>query len=840
MSKRRGGTDRQAYLAALCRTVPYHITEAVLASPTKDAIADQSWVGTVLYADLVGFTTMCEAWAGEGESGLSRLSDVLSSFFTLLLEHAIFPHEGYVVQFGGDSLTVVYKNKGHALRAAASALQARELVADVDRARSDGAHGLKVRVGLCSGQVDLPILGDETQSGVIVAGTVANRAVQLQDAAEPGTVVIDKSTAEAIGDAAVGSPHSKDAFVLHDLATLPTREPIRELEGRIEEQTEAKIDLLEPFVPPPLAARLKSMPDGWRIDGELRRVIVSFSEIRGLVLGNHRREVEHLSKAFMRRIRRYGGIVTKADVAAEGHRVMAVFGLHAPTENDAERALLATAEMSGAFKSMAEALDLPLAMRTGVHIGPVYFGAIGSPYRHDVTVVGDTVNVAARLAALAGPFQVVSTLDVLEEANAEFEQTQLEPVRVKGKSEPLSVSVVHSVAGGRAHYVQRRRKQRYVAGREREERRLLDIASHALEGQGRIVGLEGAGGVGKSYMLSSLIDRWIGGGGIGLLGRCRYATRSIPLAPVRQMFSSFLGLASDERGEQRRKRVRSALAKTDLGEDTPWLQAFLECSDGDEVRTPDDLPMSNSSWERVLASIQRFVEMRVAIEPVMYVLEDTHHADDLTLELSRRIATSMDRGNRFLFVVTYRPDPKVDAMRGALDHVAKLGALSLRQTSELVRHLLGATRIDEAVAAFLWQRSQGNPGHLTELVSFLRDRSLLQVRAGAIAVPSPGVALLEDAVPESLEKLALARLEQLGGLERRVLRSASAIGKSFGKGVLEEVVAGDLETDDVETGVVALLDEGVIASESGMRPSYRFREDITRAVPTSREPLPPT
>ena len=58
--KRRGSADRQAYLAALCRTVPYHVTEAVLLSPDKGAVADQQWAGTVLYADLVGFTALSE------------------------------------------------------------------------------------------------------------------------------------------------------------------------------------------------------------------------------------------------------------------------------------------------------------------------------------------------------------------------------------------------------------------------------------------------------------------------------------------------------------------------------------------------------------------------------------------------------------------------------------------------------------------------------------------------------------------------------------------------------------------------------------------------------------
>ncbi|MBT8494327.1 MAG: hypothetical protein KJO07_14830, partial [Deltaproteobacteria bacterium] len=118
--------DRRAYLAALCRNVPYSITERVLADPTPNAVTSEEFEGALLYADLVGFTALSERLSREGPLALSRLSDLLTSFFQRLHEDAFFPYSGYVVHFGGDSVTVVFRGDGYALRAAAAALEAQE------------------------------------------------------------------------------------------------------------------------------------------------------------------------------------------------------------------------------------------------------------------------------------------------------------------------------------------------------------------------------------------------------------------------------------------------------------------------------------------------------------------------------------------------------------------------------------------------------------------------------------------------------------------------------------------------------------------------------------------
>ena len=85
-----------------------------------------------------------------------------------------------------------------------------------------------------------------------------------------------------------------------------------------------------------------------------------------------------------------------------------------------------------ALRSIVDA-DLPLPVRVGVNRGPVFTGEVGPPYRRWYAVMGDTVNLAARLMGKAPPGHVYATREVLRGAKTSFEQAALEPFTVKGK-----------------------------------------------------------------------------------------------------------------------------------------------------------------------------------------------------------------------------------------------------------------------------------------------------------------------------------------------------------------------------------------------------------------------
>lgn len=826
--------QRRVYLQALCRTVPYTVVEAVLADPTELSVRSSQIAGTVMHADIVGFTALCERLATRGSGGLGVLTRALNRLFTRLLEDAIFPYEGYVIQFAGDAVTALFRDADHALRAATSALTAQKLLLEDDLELAElretgGGRPLLLRIGVASGEIALPIVGDLSQRAVLVGGPTAHRAVHLQERARPGFVVIDEDARALLEGHAEMTAVGDGAFELLAVRSPPPKRPIVELADRVVDRIEEKIALLEPFVAPPLALRLKTTPSGWRIAGELRDVVVVFTEIvvaPDLVTPTVSLD---MSRSLLRAFRKYGGLATKADLSQGGQRIMVLFGLHLPSPNDVERALLAALEATARLKGYLASTGSALVLRTGVHAGPVYFGAFGSEYRHDITVVGDTVNTAARVCSAAAPFEVLATAETFADVKTEFIASSRAPLRVKGKTEPLAVTAVHSPAVGVAHYLQTRGRQRLLAGRAPETARLHDVVDRAWEGEGALVGIGGGDGTGKSALLSFVVDEWTRLGGLGLLGRCRYATRSEPLAPIVAMFRAFLGLTREGDDAERRARIRAGLEPFDLSRGAPELVALLL-----PVQRPDgaqealvDLEDVHAR-ERVISSLVEFLERRVQQEKVLYVVEDLHYADSLTLELVTRLS-QMPRSSAFLFLATYRPDPLLGPVRATFDHDIVLANLDAEQSEALLVHELGARSVEPALLAFLHQRTRGNPAHLVDVVRFLRDRELLHVRAGMVVAPDGGLGLLEDVVPQTAASAALAQLDGLGEVEKRLVRMAAVIGPSFSRELLDDIARGELDEELVGWAMERLEASSVITPESGEH-GYTFRDDVTRAT----------
>ncbi|MBI5508869.1 MAG: AAA family ATPase [Deltaproteobacteria bacterium] len=829
---RPGERERIDYLTALCRTVPYHVVEAVLADPREHSVQPLSVDGTLCFVDLVGFTAMCERLARLGPDGLSRLSQILTGLFEHLLETAIFPYRGYVVHFGGDSITTVFRGADHARRAAAAALTCERLMhGEVGRMIGGTSRCLMLRIGLASGELRLPLVGDMTQRVVVCSGPAAHRALEMQHLAPVNAIMADAAFLRQVEGNAEVVERQADHGVLRGLRSWPQAGPIEELGARVTSAVEAKIALLEPFVPAPLAARLMTMPADWRIEGELRQMVILFAEVCGLDESGVGLELAvNVCRSLARAYRKFGGVISKADLARRGHRMLVLFGLHRPADNDALRAVMAALEATTRLKAFTMANGVGISVQTGIHAGQVYFGAIGSTHKHDITIVGDAVNVAARTASAAAPFEVLVTDQILPAIGAEFEHSARPPVHAKGKSAPLVLHAVHGTAEGVAHYVRRRGRGRFLAGRERELEALCATVGKAMAGAGRSVGLCGAHGAGKSAMLSHLVNEATGLGAVGLLGRCRYATRSAPLAPVTSMFASFLGLAPGDTEIERRERIRAGLAPFHLDGGAPELIALLQPVWRPDGTTEAQIDLADSdAREAVLASILQFVSKRLEAESLLYILEDLHLADSLTLGLAGRLLRAPLAG-RFLFVVTYRPDPVLAPVRRHLGLELSLDDLPIKAVEALVGHELGVTRVDPELLVFLWQRTGGNPGHVVEIVRFLAERALVRVQGDAVLPPAPGLALLDDVVPTTLAQVTMARLDELGAAERRVLRVASAIGRRFGRGILELAAAVDANTDFVDDAVATLQGQGVIVASTHEREGYMFRDSITRAV----------
>ena len=817
--------NRHAYLVSLLRTVPTTIAAAVSREPTAAALKSSFAFSTLLHLDLAGFTAWCDSTISEEGDGLGALSVRLSDFFTRLLEDAFFPYGGLVVQFGGDSLSVVFRDDDHALRALTAAVLARSITDEFPQ----GDNPMRVRIGLSSGMLGLVTIGDEAQKIQVVAGEKARVAVSLQSKGEPGQIIMDATTYDEVASSVTATPLDDDdeGFRLDDLVAFPLQsEIVAPLENT--QDVEAKISLLEPFVAPSLRARLRTVPSGWRIEGELRETVVMFIDIIGLVDFRDKGSANAAS-ILARSLRRYGGVVTKVDLAQKGHRVMANFGLTRPSDVDAERAILAALEVVSSLKHYSATHDNDCSVRIGIHHGLVYFGAIGSDRRYDVTCIGDTVNTAARIMGGAQKNEVAVSTEVLDRTTALFDVSAPMSLDAKGKSEPVEIRIVHSPRHERSHYVQKRHDARTLYGRDRVLRKLQERTRAALKSEGGVIGIEGDNGSGKSALLSKTINAWLDGGGIGMICRCQLAWRNQPLAPLRSMFRSFLGSSDDESSEVLHQRAEKALASFDLA--PRFRRALLTLIVGDvEDSSLNVFSTNTETWNDALEGVLEFVKQRAQQEPVLYIVEDLHNADALTVELCRRAALDSFSVLPAMLIYTHQDDKRLDLLNASVKTRVILEALDLRSMKKMLAFELRAQRVDEKVAAFVWKRSLGMPGAALEIVDFLRKRSLLRVVGGEVQAPAFGLETVQELVPETLAHITLARLDDMSSVERRVLRCASAIGLVFTKDLLLHAASDRLDEERLELSLERMMNDGLVTAEGGERDRYRFRDNAVRAI----------
>ena len=202
-------------------------------------------------------------------------------------------------------------------------------------------------------------------------------------------------------------------------------------------------NLFGQHVSPQVVERL--IAEGAGTHSDIRHVAVMFVDFRSFTAGARSRSpqevVDRLDGAFavlVDILDRHGGIVNKF----LGDGFLALFGAPFESEDSAHRAVAAAREMLAANESFNQATSWPLQIGIGIHFGEVVAGNIGSPRRKEYTVIGDTVNFAARLESLNKQFNSrllisAAVRDALDEAGSDA--VSLGEVAIRGYDRPMTV-----------------------------------------------------------------------------------------------------------------------------------------------------------------------------------------------------------------------------------------------------------------------------------------------------------------------------------------------------------------------------------------------------------------
>ncbi len=549
---------------------------------------------------------------------------------------------------------------------------------------------------------------------------------------------------------------------------------------------------------------------------ETRKVVtIVFSDLKGSTSLGETLDSEALREVMTRyfdamraELEHHGGVIEKFI----GDAVMAVFGLPRLHEDDALRAVRAAAGMQAALERINGDLQrhygVQLSNRTGVNTGEV---VAGDPTSGQRLVTGDAVNVAARLEQAAGEREVLLGELTYRLVRDSVEVEEVEPLALKGKSEPVPayrLVRVHETGGPTA------RREAPVVGREDELAQLIAEFEEARAARAsRLVTIVADAGIGKTRLTQEFTER-LGDSALALEGRCLPYGDGITFWPLAEALRNRAGIADDDSGDDARTKLH-AVTET-AGDDV-----------AERIAAMIGLGIEPFPVEELFWAVRRLLEGLARERPVVLVVQDIHQAEPTLLELLQHLVDGIDDAP-VLVVCTARPELEDrGAGWGSGDRTTtiELPALDGDASKAMVESLLGGGSLDPGTLDRIMTAAQGNPLYAEQLLTMLTDEGLLERRNGEW---TPTGDLSELHVPPTIQALLAARLDTLSSSERSVIEPASIVGYLFVESAVAALAPPEV-TPRVGTELTSLRHKHFVQRiEDGDEGAHRFQHIMIR------------
>jgi predicted ATPase/class 3 adenylate cyclase len=787
--------------------------------------------GAALFADISGFTPLTEALARElgPKRGAEELTVHLNRVYDALIGD-LHRFGGSVIGFAGDAVTC-WLDGDDGRRATACALVMQQTMRQFAEVTTYSGRvvSLGLKVAVATGPVRRFVVGYESYALVdVMAGQTLERMANAEHQAERGEVVLHGGTAAALGDlvdvAEWREEQDGDRYaVVTGLATEVPASPWPELaEDALTEAQE------HGWLLPAVYQRLHAGKGEFL--AELRPATALFLRFTGLHYDEDESAPDRLNSficSVMDILMRYDGSLIQLTVGDKGSYLYAAFGAPMAHEDDTIRAAAAALDM----QKLASSLDYLDPVQIGITVGRMRTGAYGSATRRTYGVLGDATNLSARLMAAARPGQILVSDEAKAATGSTFVWENLPNMRVKGKSEP--VTLARLVSRGRQQST-RLHEPKYslpMVGREDELALIETKIDQALLGKGQIVGLTAEAGLGKSRLAAEIVALATDRGMLGFAGECQSYGADTSYLPWHGVWRNFFKLDSTRTLEQQAEQLAQELAQIDqaLVPRLPLLGPAVNLSLPDtDLTEPLEAKVRKSILEAMLVECLRD---RATVQPLLIVLEDCHWIDPLSRDLIAAVGRAL-AGLPVLLLLIYRPpdrEREQAPLADGMPHFTEvaLSSFSSAEAERLIdlkmRQFLGEeTAVPADFVADITRRAAGNPFYIEEMLNYLRDLGVH---------PSDTARLAEIDLPDSIYTLILSRIDQLNRQQQITIRVASVIGRLFRAAMVWGVYPELRDYDQIhrDLDVLSVLDLTALdAPEPEI--TYLFRQVMTQEV----------
>lgn len=831
-------------LAKLAAYVPAPVVQSIYRQPKllTEPIA-RRFAAAVLFTDISGFTHLSELLSQAGPTGAEELTYLINAYFTRMIE-TIQQYSGQVVKFSGDALTVLFPAEEEmtmttAVRAAGEcglAMQAQmKDFNDIHTPRGKASLSMKVAIG--AGEIlECSVGGALGRWEYLVAGAPLVQVATAEHQAKPGQIILSPAAWQYVTPFFRGRLIAgQDGLVILEkrLRSLPPTKPIP-LDWSLltpDEQLIAE-QVLQCYVPGAVKIRLNEQAE-WL--AELRRMTIVFVGIGGFDYEAETvlTQIQEFLQAVQELLYSFEGALNKVAVDDKGTVLLLLFG--APPfshEDDATRAVTCALDLRQV------AAEQNLRVSVGIAEGQIFAGPVGAPNRREYTVIGDHVNLAARLMQHGTADWITISERIKDRAGPHFVFEDLGEIAIKGKAHTLPAYRVKREQDAQDEFMIRHLlNEDLLINRQPELELILRVANKAQSGHFQIFFIEGELGIGKSRLATELVREWVIGGGVGYGSKCLSYGRQIPYQAWREVLTAIHGLSPHLPSEHQLDRLRRGVADLPDPPDQPnyWLKRLPLLAEAMNIEAPENKFTRDISGQlrrnNTFVMIEAILRWQAERHPLLLLLEDIQWADELSLSLIDHLTTTLTDTPVLLLLVhrpmTENPWSKLPEIRELpYTTTIQLEPLTTDQSQELLTLLLNQKIFPEAVFDTLLNRSQGNPFFLQEIA-----RTALNALDDQTQNGNQEFFVLPD-LPGTIHDVILSRVDRLPEETAKVtLKVASVIGYRFPRSLLLDIHPMEQSLFDIIAQLEKLEQEKLIRLDTpAPKWEYIFHNVVTQEV----------
>lgn len=715
--------------------------------------------GAVLFADVAGFTPLTEALMVLGKEGSEELTRILNNYFSEMLK-IVDEYDGDILRFAGDAITILFE-EDTGETALSCALEMLEKMKDFSAIKTRaGEFKLEMKIGCSKGKTQIGIINDSKEIDYYALGQPLDASAEAEHHSKKGEIVA-----------------AKNVFTPDYLSKREISDGFEIISGSYHRKhVKAKKQFqssLNKFLSQYLPKHIIELSDPTTM-GEHRGttvVFLSFSLSKGSDEETHK-EISQFYLKLKKIVGKYGGFINKLDFGDKGSKALLLFGTPHSLE---KREITATR----CALEIVESMDKNHQIKMGITSSHLFSGPLGSFNRREFTVMGDGINLSARLMGYAkstdlseenhNKAKIITDENTYKAAKDEIEFIERGKISVKGKSglipifEPIKIKEEKSEKTKTLYGFEGIQKE-LVEWIKSEERSPLLITSEI--------------GGGKSSLSEWLYNQTI---------LREYKSIKIELHPFsKELFFSLFSRIIKKLFEIKKEEDLSALAQKlpdKLRDFTDLLNPYLGYK---EKENPSLKNLTPKDKRDIAFSI--FLSLLNNVEKTIIIVDNLSYADETSLQFLSQYLTQYEKKS-LDFAVFSRKEIFSNQIANSFEKKIELPPFTKENIKEFLEKEFNLKNLTEKAIDFFEEKSKGNPQLLSALYETAQKENLVIEKEGVKFIDEDR--LFKTTFPDSLEAIYLKEFDKLSKREKDFLFTSSILGLNVSVNLLSKIAGFD-------------------------------------------------